>query len=115
MCWLPQLALLIENYPDVRVVIHSSWREHQSVEHLRGQMGKVGSRLLGVTPQGARYDSIVAYLAAHPDVQGFRILDDMASEFPQPAPPELVLCDPVRGLSAKATRKQIRSWLEDAA
>ena len=112
MCWVPHIAALVLPHSDVRVVIHSSWRYDYSVELLQALLGELGSRLLGVTPLGPRFESIVAFVSRSDAISDYRIVDDMPDEFPRdPAPPELILCDGRTGVSAPRVRTALRKWL----
>jgi hypothetical protein len=116
MCWVPDLAALVLPHADVHVVTHSSWRYDQSVEHLRGLLGELGPRLLGVAPAGQRYEAIKRYVAQSDIVADYRILDDMSDEFPtDPAPRELILCDGRTGIAAPRVRAMLRKWLTSTA
>ena len=113
LCWLPHVEALVLPHADVRVVIHSSWRYEYSVDLLRELLGQLGPRLLGVTPLGQRYKSITEFLSHGDAISDYRILDDMAEEFPQdPAPPELILCTGRTGVSAPRIRAALRQWLD---
>jgi hypothetical protein len=108
--WLAGLAELMAPHPDVGVVVHSSWRLTYSLDELREMLGELGSRNVDVTPPGERYASILKWLRVHPGTQ-YLILDDDATEFPQPAPKELVVCDPGSGVSGENVRQVLLQWL----
>jgi len=69
-----------------RVVVSSSWRLHQPVEHLTGYLQRAGFKgeVLDKTPDrhawGApewkRGDEILAWLKLHPKVDSYVVLDD---------------------------------------
>ena len=104
MCWVPHIAELVLPHPDLRVVIHSSWRCDYSVE--------LGPRFLGVTPLGQQYESITELLSKNEAISDYRILDDMTDEFPRdPVPAELILCASRTGASAPRIRTALRNWL----
>ena len=110
--WLPELVQLLRPHPDVAVVVHSSWRLSYSDDEVREMLLELGERVIEVTPRCAgRYESILAWLDDHP-VESYRIVDDDASEFASPTPPELVLCDPSPGLSSPAVQQALRAWLD---
>ena len=111
MCWLPLLAELLETHPDVVLVVHASMREHSPPQFIRGLLGKIGWRLHGVAPRGPRWPAIQSYLASHPELRRYLVLDDMASEFPRPAPPDLLLCNGTTGITAPAVRDSLCVWL----
>jgi len=109
--WLAGLAELLRPYPDVAVVVHSSWRLAYSVDELREMLFELGERPIAVTPPGERYASVLAWLRGRPEAS-YRILDDEASEFPQPPPAELIVCDPKLGVSGESVREALASWLD---
>lgn len=109
--WLPVLAGVLRSHPDVVLVVHSTWRFTHDVDELRGVLGALGSRVVGATPRGPRYESILEWLRLNTGFTDYRILDDDATEFPSPPPPELVLCDPSAGVSGPEVLEALRSWL----
>lgn len=110
-CWFDILPPLLAPHDDVYVVVHSNWRFSHSADEIGDLLGDLGRRYLGCTPPGERYACIQAWLARHPTVTSFRILDDSPSSFGDPPPPELILCDPRTGLSEPRVQAQIRDWL----
>lgn len=110
--WLPQLLQLLEGHGDVRLVIHASARQSSPGSFLVQRLGAAASICLGVTdPKLARWPSIAHWLSSHPEVRRFCILDDMPSEFPKPAPAELIVCDGRTGVSSPEIQEQLRQWL----
>jgi hypothetical protein len=112
-CWLPVLAQLLARQDDVRIVVHSSWRDDHDIDQLRELLSNVGERVIGATPQGGRLESIERWLEAHPDVSSYRILDDDESDFFHPLPRELILCDSARGIGDKHAQQQLLAWLAE--
>lgn len=108
--WLPVLTALIRPHPDVRLVLHTSWRWHQSLEHLSSQLYELSPIVVGMTGKGPRYASILEWLARNP-VRSYVILDDQASEFPTPAPSELILCSGRLGITDPAAHARLAVWL----
>lgn len=111
--WLPALVSVLKPHPAVSVVVHSTWRYTHDVEELRLLLGELGPRVLGTTPRGPRFESIEWWLHLNPRFSSYRILDDDAREFPTPAPPELILCDPRTGVAAPEVLAALREWLEE--
>lgn len=112
--WLPHLIGALRGHDDVGVVVHSTWRLEYNLAELREVLGVLGGRVVDATARGlSRYESIVGWLEEHPTCRSFRILDDQASEFPLPAPAELVLCDPSSGVSAPAVLQALKAWLDE--
>lgn len=110
--WLPVLKGLIEGREDIRIVVHAAYRRSSSPEFLRTRLGLGNDVFVGVTePTLDRWESIQAWIRGQPWIESFRILDDQASEFPRPAPAELILCDGRRGLSDQRVQNELRNWL----
>jgi hypothetical protein len=109
--WLALLAKTLEPYPDVAIVVHSTWRYVYDPNELRELIGPLGARFLGATPRGPRYESIQWWLHLNPMFASHRILDDNPSEFPTPLPAELIVCHPLRGVSDPVVLAQLREWL----
>jgi len=97
----------------VAVVVHSTWRYTHDVDELRLLLGPLGPQFVGATPKGPRYESIQWWLHLNPLFADHRILDDDPGEFPVPAPPELILCNPTTGVAAPAVLAALRTWLEE--
>ena len=111
--WLPALVGVLKTKPEVSVVVHSTWRYTHDVEELRLLLGALGSRVVGTTPRGPRYEAIEWWLHLNPLFGSYRILDDDPTEFPVPPPPELILCDPRTGVAAPAVLAALRTWLKE--
>ena len=109
--WLSGLAAALEPYPDVGIAVQSTWRYTHDPDELRELLGPLGVRFLGATPRGPRYESILWWLHLNPSFQSHRILDDNPREFPEPAPAELIVCHPHRGVSDPEVLRQLREWL----
>ena len=113
--WWPHLRDVLDEYPDVAVVVHSSWRQiYPSLEWLRPVLPvDLAQRVVGVTDVNiySRHESIEAYLAEHPDVGAYVVLDD-DQFFPTHVP--LVLCDSKRGMSDPAKVEELRHALAAA-
>jgi hypothetical protein len=109
--WLPALLRTLAPFPDVKVVVHSTWRLNYDEDELREILSDLGGRYLGATPVGERYASILQWLEANPDVTSYRIVDDEPDEFPQPLPEELIVCDPTLGVTGLEVAAALRAWL----
>jgi hypothetical protein len=110
--WLPVLVAVLKPHPDVALVIHSTWRYTHDLDELRELLGSLGGRVVGATPRGPRYESILWWRHMNPAFTDFRILDDDAKEFPSPAPAELILCNPRTGVAGQEVLASLRGWLE---
>jgi hypothetical protein len=113
-CWLPLFIDLVAPFPDVALVIHSSWRyEYDPEELLKRLPLSLRSRLFGITEGMGRYPSIIEHVKAH-QISSFIVIDDLCNMFPsQWHDRELVMCDGRTGLSAPKVRQQIAVFLED--
>lgn len=112
-CWLPALTAALAGHEDVRIVVHSTWRHEYNLEELRELLGRLGARVISATPAAPRLQSIEMWLAEHPEVSNFRILDDDAADFYR-KPSELILCDPAKGITDPAAERQLIAWLADS-
>jgi hypothetical protein len=78
------LADLLAPYPDLQVLVHSSWRKVLELRALRDVLGPLGPRVMGVTPLEleSREASIEAYLRRRRlSAERLVILDDQPSLF----------------------------------
>jgi len=109
--WLPILEQLLIPFPHVGIVIHASIRDHIGLDSLKEQLGPLGLRVIDIAPQRMpKYDAILGWLAGHPEVTDYRIIDDAPGEFPQ-ALDTLILCDPRTGISDRGIQKRLAEWL----
>ena len=108
--FVDQLAALLDGHA-VDIVVHSGWRLHDQFmqDELRSFLGTLGSRFKGTTVAEQRYESVQQYVADH-GITDYRILDDAHFLFPVDLP-ELIACDPARGVSDPAVQAKIRHWL----
>jgi len=113
--WLPVLADLLAPWPDVRLVIHSSWRYEYSDTELRVLMGPLSSRVFGSVPPLPREQAIENFLQANKaKVVSHLVLDDDAREFTA-GRLNLVLCDSLEGLTQRRVQDRVRHWLATTA
>src|SRR5690606_29498763 len=85
-CWLPVLVRALQPYPDVRIVVHSTWRYLYDHDELQLLLGPLGNRFLAATAPEPRFESIRGWLNANQGCRSYRVLDDDATEFPDPLP-----------------------------
>jgi hypothetical protein len=107
--WTWPLAELLEDHPEVQIIVHSSWRNFMRDPALKALLGPLEGRYAGATPRVDRWNSI-QHVIAEKQLQNYCILDDRASEFPADLP-ELILCDPEEGVYDAAVRDKLRAWL----
>ncbi|MGX5652719.1 HAD domain-containing protein [Hydrogenophaga borbori] len=111
MRWLPHLVELLTAVPDVRIVVHSTWRYQYTDDELRVLLGELGGRFIGSAPRLPREQAIELVLQANKGrVAAHLVLDDDRSEFTT-GRLNLVLCDPGLGLSAPRVQRDIAEWL----
>ena len=109
--WAPILRDLLNDHPDIQVVVHASARDHTPAETIVFQLGAVGILFAGVVePKVARWEAIQEYLDRHPGAD-YRILDDAPAEFPLECS-GLIICDPRIGISDNAVMERIRDWIK---
>ena len=82
------LQYILEELPDVQVVVTSSWRKHKTLSALQ-EIFKTNNilpeRMIGDTPiskSGYRGAEVEMYLKQHPEVTSFVILDDDSDLIP---------------------------------
>jgi len=119
-----RLAEMLAPYPEVRVVVSSSWRHAHEEDALQGFLRPLAERLLGVTPKLAgalRQDEIKAWLQdnteryaafdpAGAEVGDWIAIDDMPRLF-KPGCPWLLATDPLTGMDQKAWA-YLQAWLD---
>lgn len=110
--WLDILAELLQPYPDVRLVVHSTWREVYSEEEIRDLLHPLEERFIGVVPPGERTEALVEWSDAHSEVAQLLVLDDESLDLERPPGRELVACNPRFGLAADDVRGAVAAWLE---
>lgn len=81
---------VLDTYPDMKVVISSTWRTHFSLDWLKEKLASYhidSSRVIDVTPDdhdfGRRGAEIQWWLDKHPDVTHYAIIDDNDWEITQ--------------------------------
>jgi hypothetical protein len=104
---LERLVVSLREYPEVSVVITSSWTETFSLEEIKRPFpADIASRILGKTPrvqtqsEHRRHLEVGAYLRRGGLAQEWVAIDDDPLNYPPQAP--VVLVDPGTGLDAAA-------------
>lgn len=108
--WTWLLADILQPYPEVAIVVHSTWRLLKSDTELKCFLGPLGARYAGSTPRAQRYESIEWVLQQN-SLSDYRILDDHPEEFPLGIA-ELIICDSELGVYDRSVRAQLLAWLE---
>lgn len=87
--------LVLDTYPDVKIVISSTWRELHDLPWLQAKLADYhidSSRVIGATPKdhlsGNRGHEIQWWLDKHPEVTHYIIIDDNDWGIVQAHPPE---------------------------
>lgn len=115
MRWLPTLDSLLAHAPDVRIVVHSTWRYMYTDAELRTLLGPLSGRLIASAPRVAREQAIEMVLQANKDqIRAHLVLDDDRSEFIS-GRLNVAFCDPRTGISAPAAQAEIWNWLRRTA
>lgn len=75
------LQYVLEECPDIKLVISSTWRKYYSLEEIKAKFDRYGvdsSRIVGMNPIDSSYrgKEIQEYLDLHPEITQFAILDD---------------------------------------
>jgi hypothetical protein len=119
---LPRLEAILRDFPDVQIVISSSWREHNSLDDLRAKFSPdIAPRIIGVTPviprvkqvAACREREILAWLeSAGKKGEHWLALDDTEWQFKDHRD-HLILCARHRGLDA-AVEVALRAGLQPA-
>jgi hypothetical protein len=109
------LADALLPWPDVKVVVHSSWRRAQGLARLRELMGPIGHRVVGKTSAGLdREASVQTYMRRRRMSLGqVIILDDQAVLF-DALRSRVIACDPVRGISEPEALEALNAALRGA-
>ncbi|WP_255992034.1 HAD domain-containing protein [Chitinolyticbacter albus] len=117
---LPRFEAVLRDYPSVKVVISSSWREIMPWEELLGLFSEdLRDRLLGATPVLAastpylRQAEIELWVQQHATVSvPWIAIDDIPTLF-DPASENVLYCDSERGFD-EAVERQLRQRLNRA-
>lgn len=112
--WLPILLEVLTEFPDVEVVLSSTWRYcWQTDEELRENLpAKLIEVLVGTTGRAfmGRYDAILDY-AIRNRVSSYVIVDDDKNSFPENCP-ELVWTPSTRGIKSEKSLGELRAKLK---
>jgi hypothetical protein len=113
--WAPLLEDLLRAWPDVQIMVHSSWRDTFINDEIRQLLKGLAPRVVGSTSSLPKALSIKAALeSSRPPVTSHLVLDDDARLATHPEL-NVVVCDLKLGISSQATQDDLRSWLEASA
>jgi len=108
------LQYILEELPDVQVVVSSTWRKHKTLHALQEMLKTnhvLPGRMIGITPiskDGYRGKEIEAYLKDHTEVTEFVIIDDDSDM--EPYMDRLIKTDGKDGLTFSDAEKVIESF-----
>lgn len=117
--YLPRLETVLRDFPFVRIVISSSWREGRPWETVIAAFSPdIAGRVIGGTPvlrakappysKHPRYEEIRRYLAAQGEQEArWLALDDDADLFPPDCPNLLLCADGFRQAEENALRTML--------
>lgn len=111
--WAGALEALLDEFPMVDLVCHSTWRKFYDLDELRRELPpKLAARTVALVPPIADKDRAVAtYMAEHGlSVQDCAILEDDPWSFPD-GTPNLVIVPSATGLSLPAAQDALRTQL----
>lgn len=113
--WLPALEKLLVNFPDVRIVVHSTWRYDHTDDELRQLLGGLGERFVGSAPRGPREQVIQMVLQANKGkFTDYLVVDDSPHEFPEGTLNTLFV-DGILGLGSAMNQAGLVTWLVNPA
>jgi hypothetical protein len=113
---------LLRPWPDVYVVISSSWRERRTLQELQGFFSvDLRVRVVGLAPllkyeggRSHRQAECLDWLCQHaPNALWLAIDDDPALW--DSGDERVVICDPRTGLSEASARAAVERWLRNTA
>ena len=116
-----RLAQVLEPYPEVHIVVSSSWRNAHDEDELRQLLRQVADRIFGKIPtlpgflrqqeiEAWLHDNSASYAAQKHNVCPWIAIDDMPRLF-KPGCPWLLATDPLTGMDQKAWA-YLQNWLE---
>lgn len=125
--YLPVLGRILDQCPDISVIISSSWRHTRTLQDLQGFFGKWGHRVIGTTSSAGATVAMPVnrfhecrVTAEHFGAADWIIVDDQPgivweSEIPTPELASRVIwCDPVLGLATPLVATAIvRRFIDD--
>lgn len=110
--WTPILHELLDPYPDVRIMVHSSWRLLHPEERVKSLLGLLAERVVHVISREYDCSEGVAAYIAKKGLDNYVILDDRPDWFPS-GTPALIACDSETGVYDKKIRAQLLDWLKN--
>ena len=109
--WLDILVQLLAPWPDVGLVVRSTWRYIHTPAKLRALLGLLGPRFVCRVPRGPRQKAIEWFLHLIPCFTNYLTVDDAPNEFTASAGERLLVCHLSAGISEPWVQAQIRARL----
>lgn len=100
-CRVPLLAAVLRDFPEVRIVLSTSWTRYVSMPALLEPLDNLADRVVGIIPQErglSRHERVKAYLEEAGESRWLALEDDRRN-YPQTAP--VVWTDSATGLTIK--------------
>lgn len=113
-CWVPALAKMLSGHPDVKIVVHSTWRYDHFDYELQALLGDLGDRFVGSAPRGPRGLAIQSVLQANKELRSYLVLDDEVADFVETGLSVLVVDGSV-GVSDPRAQLPLAAWLMSTA
>lgn len=109
--WAPILEDLLVPYPDVCVVFLRSEEEALEPETLKGNLGRLGQRVIDVLTSDDRSiaETVRGWREHHPEVKQMCLLTSTGAAVADMAG---IVCDAAPGVSATEVKSLLRGWLE---
>lgn len=108
--WLKQFMETIQDFPDLQLVLHSSWRVAFNRDELQAMIpSELFNKIIAFTDVNimSRFASIEAYVKEH-KIINYVIIDDEGDAFPSGLP-ELIVANRMEGCSNDDTCAQL--WM----
>ncbi len=107
-CHLPRLERVLREFPNINVVVSSSWRETYPFDVVQGIFSEdLHSRIIDVTPSipgVKRQAEVEAWLSENSYSEKWAVIDDQKDEFSDEFHP-LFLCETTVGLDETSIEK----------
>jgi hypothetical protein len=112
--WMAVLECALEGHDDVLIAVHSNWRRYASNSQLRGYLGNLADRFVGITSLELPRCEGIEELARRAEVDHLLVIDDDLAQFPTDYAP-LLAVDPEMGLSSDTVLQALDTWLRATA
>ena len=114
-CYKPAFEALMRQYPDVDIILVTSWRLNSEKDYLLQRFSPdIAGRIAGGTPdyrgRAPRFNEILA-VVNHYGIEKWLVLDDDRREYPEPCP-ELISLDYYEALSGDGMQRVVSAFAE---